>query len=260
MCLWKDHIHPACGHHTHIELGPGIKAEVALAKRCQIYKQCLGDPHREKCSIQFEYDQVRAVQGLPWAHPDFYTTQLQVGYSCYSFTCREINNIPLQVVDGWSTASTFTRARWAQQPRFTVPRAGHSREQMERWMWTEIIHCQRITYFACRYAQEEIALCIGRQDLLDIQSKRDEYRSIYDPQVELRRKYERKYNERNEELGRIFADQELILHWMRGMRQKRVLDLDGSPYVCVDEQGRYGLCPGALQLDRNCPCNSPPQQ
>ena len=260
MCLWKEHIHPACGHHTRIELGPGVRPEVALAKRCQTYKQCLGDPDAGKCSIHFEYDRVRNAQGLPWAHPDFYATQLQVGYSCYSFSCRGLNDISPQVVGGWSTASNFTRASFEQQPRFAAPRAGHSRGQMERWMWTEIIHCQRITYFARRYIQEEIALYMGRQDLLDIQSKRDEYRILYDPQTEPRKKYERKYNERNEELGRIFTDQQLLLHWLREMKQTRVQDLDGSPYVCMDEQGRYGLCPGALQLDRNCLCNSPPQR
>jgi len=260
MCLWKDHIHPTCGHHTCIELGPGIAPDVALAKRCQTYKECLGDPNAEKCSIHFEYDQVRAAQGLPWAHADFYATQLQAGYWCYSFSCRGLNNISPQIVDGWSTACNFTRASFEHQPRFAEPRGGHSRWQMARWMWTEIIYCQRITYFACRYVQEDIALCTGRQDLLGIQLKRDEYRIIYDPETEPRKKYERKYNEQNEELGRIFTDQQLLLHWMREMRQKRVRDLDGSPYLCMDAYGRYGLCPGALQLDRNCPCNSPPQR
>ncbi|KAF8419858.1 hypothetical protein EV426DRAFT_262046 [Tirmania nivea] len=259
MCLWKDHIHPTCGHHTSIELGPGIKPQVALAKRCQTYKQSLGDPHGEKCSIQFEYDRVRAAQKLPWADPDFYTTQLQAGYSCYYFPCRGLDDICPQVVDGWPTGFNFTRASFEQQPRFIRPRAGHSKEEMERWMWTEIIHFQRITYFARRYVQGELVLLMGRQDLLDIQSKRDEYRIIYEPQAEMRKKYERRYNERNEELGRVLTDQQLLLHWMREMRQRRIGDLVSSSYVCVDAQGRYGLCPGALQLDLNCPCNASPK-
>ena len=258
MCLWKDHIHPVCGHHTRIELGPGVRPEVALAKRCQNYKQSLGDPHGEKCSIQFEYDRVRAAQSLPWAHPDFYAAQFQLGSWCYSFTCRGLNDISPHVVDGWSITSNFTRANFEQQPRFMIPRLGDSKEQMEEWMWVEIIHCQRITYFARRYVQAEIALWMGRQDLLDIQSQRDEY--LQGPQSELRKKYERRYNERNEELGRIFTDQQLILHWVGEMKQKRLRDLDQSPYVCADPLGRRGLCPGALQLDRNCLCNSPLHQ
>ena len=257
MCLWKEHIHPVCGHHTRIELGPGVKPEVALAKRCQAYKHNLGDPDGEKCSIEFEYDRVRAAYNLPWADPNFYMMQLQLGYWCYCYSCRGLSDICPQVVDGWSTASTFTRAHFEQQPRFVKPKGCHSKQQMERWMWTEIIHCQRITYFAHRYVQQEIALWIGHRDLLDIQSQRDRYRTIYEPQSELRRRQERRYNERNEELGRMFADQKLLLHWMREMKQKRVRDLDGSPYVCVDAEGRYGLCPGALELDKNCSCNRP---
>lgn len=273
MCLWREYIHRNCGHLTRTELNPTLETIFPLRKRCDLYRQRQTTNSQQEiglCPIQFVYDEIRLSTGQPWAHPDYYVTQFetlgitldQLGrptgechMSCYFPSCRgewDIESYPDDA--GWGRTRVFSKLDFEEQPRFRIPKPGHSWEEMQEYMWMEIIHCQRFQYWARRYAFQTDTLRLNLWKLQELSSHRNQFPL----QSEAWEKANVAFEKFNLQVGSTLADTELLLHWLRQIWDRRLQDLRGSPYVCVDGYGRYGLCSGALKLDLGCRCNGQP--
>lgn len=238
MCQWREYFHPICGHHTRIELLdpppldplPDNKQAPNTQRarmRCDTFVPTTTNP--SQC-YRFEYDREQ-MNGL--AGPEYISSHYDPDPSmpCYYPSCRGQQDINILGTD-WSTIGLSKPKDFLNQPRFRIPRAGHTQEQLIAWAWTEIMYCQRLLLLYRHYC-----ITTGAKQLMIRVCKA--HRAKANPML---RKWE-------EWTGVIQEDLERLKEWIRSLHREREAVLSYSPYLC------HPYCRGAMHLDLGCTCN-----